>query len=333
MWKRNASPSSNNPWNLGPIVIAGTTSVAAPVINSSLTASASFKVAASTYTITASNTPTSFNATGLPAGLSVNTTTGDITGTPTQVGTFNVTLTATNTGGTDTKTLVYTVAPTIPAAPTVGTATAGNTQATVSFTAPSNNGGASITSYTVTSSPSGLTASGSASPITVAGLTNGTAYTFSVIATNSVGKSVASAASNAATPATLPNAPTSVIATAGNAQASVAFTAPASNGGASITSYTVIASPSGITTSGASSPIVVTGLTNGTAYTFSVTATNNIGTSSASTASSAVTPFTVPDAPQNATATSGNATATVSFDVFSLEGIEVTGSNSKTVLI
>jgi mucin-19 len=82
-----------------------------PVINSSLTATGTYGVAIATYTITATNTPTSFNATGLPAGLSLNTTSGEISGTPEVVGTFNVTISATNTGGSGTATLVFTIAP------------------------------------------------------------------------------------------------------------------------------------------------------------------------------------------------------------------------------
>lgn len=85
-------------------------------------------------------------------------------------------------------------------------------------------------------------------------------------------------------------APTSVVATGGNAQASVAFTAPNDNGGFTITGYTVTASPGGITATGSSSPIVVTGLTNGTAYTFTVTATNSAGVGVASSSSASVTP-------------------------------------------
>ncbi|MCE2771265.1 MAG: fibronectin type III domain-containing protein [Saprospiraceae bacterium] len=182
---------------------------------------------------------------------------------------------------------------TIPGAPTSVVATAGNASASVAFTAPASNGGSAITGYTVTSSPGSITATGATSPINVTGLTNGTAYTFTVIATNAVGNSLASSTSTAVTPVapiTAPGAPTSVVATAGNASASVAFTAPASNGGSAITGYTITSSPGSITATGATSPINVTGLTNGTAYTFAVIATNAVGNSVASAASTAVTP-------------------------------------------
>jgi uncharacterized protein (TIGR02145 family) len=186
------------------------------------------------------------------------------------------------------------VTTTVPGAPTGVSATAGNASASVAFTAPASNGGSVITGYTVTSSPGGITATGATLTINVTGLTNGTAYTFTVVATNTVGNSVASTASTAVTPvapSTVPGAPTGVSAIAGNASASVAFTAPASNGGSVITGYTVTSSPGGITVTGATSPINVTGLTNGTAYTFTVVATNTVGNSVASTASTAVTPF------------------------------------------
>lgn len=87
-----------------------------------------------------------------------------------------------------------------PGAPTIGTATAGNAQATVSFTAPGSTGGGPITGYRATSTPGGITATGAASPITVTGLTNGQAYTFTVAAQNAGGYGPESAASNSVTP-------------------------------------------------------------------------------------------------------------------------------------
>ena len=104
-------------------------------------------------------------------------------------------------------------------------------------------------------------------------------------------------------PPTVPNAPTAVSAVAGNASASVSFTAPSNNGGSAITSYTVTATDitnsvhGGQTQSGTASPIVITGLTNGDSYTFTVTATNAVGTSVASSPSTAVTPTAAPVPP------------------------------------
>jgi hypothetical protein len=70
----------------------------------------------------------------------------------------------------------------------------------VTFTAPSDVGGGAITGYSVVSTPSGIIGTGASSPVTVSGLTNGTAYTFKVWATNAYGPSPLSAASNSVTP-------------------------------------------------------------------------------------------------------------------------------------
>ncbi|MGO9018942.1 MAG: fibronectin type III domain-containing protein [Syntrophobacteraceae bacterium] len=174
------------------------------------------------------------------------------------------------------------------ATPGYAQATAGNAQATVSFKLPTNGGG-QITGCTVTSNPGGVTSTGAGSPILVSGLTNGTAYTFTVTATNKVGTGPPSSASNSLTPTTVPDAPTIVAAKAGNARVKVSFKAPASNGGSRITSYTVTSS-AGQTASGRASPITVKGLTKGTACTFTVTATNKIGTGPPSSASKSVMP-------------------------------------------
>ena len=86
----------------------------------------------------------------------------------------------------------------------------------------------------------------------------------------------------------IPDAPTITSAVGGMNAGTVSFNAPVDNGGLNVTSYTVVANPGNISASGASSPITVTGLTNGTSYTFTVTATTLMGTSVSSAASSSV---------------------------------------------
>jgi len=197
------------------------------------------------------------------------------------------------------------VAPTIGTATNVGTSRAyNNGAATVTFTAPTSK--LPISSYTVTSSPGGYTGTGASSPITVTGLQSATAYTFTVTATSSAGTSSASSASNSITATTVPQAPTIGAATAGDASATVAYTANAT-GGAAVSTFTATSSPGGLTGTGAS-PISVTGLTNGTAYTFTVTATNSAGTSAASSASASVTPL-VPTSFESIATFTGNGTA------------------------
>jgi Zn-dependent metalloprotease len=187
---------------------------------------------------------------------------------------------------------------TAPAVPMGVVAQARNAAAAVSWTAPASNGGSAITGYTVTAAPGGRTATtNGATTATVTGLSNGTAYTFTVTATNAVGTSPASLASTAVTPSpstTAPSPPVGVTATAGNSKAAVSWTAPASDGGSVVTGYTVTAAPGGrtATTTGATSA-TVTDLTNGTAYTFTVTATNAAGSSADSARSNSVTTTSV----------------------------------------
>jgi hypothetical protein len=163
---------------------------------------------------------------------------------------------------------------------------------TVTFDAPSDNGGSAITSYVVTSSPSGATCTrgANATTYTCTGLTAGTNYTYSVKAVNSKGESSASLDSTAVTAVAAPSAPLNVSAviTAGTTtlSATISFDPPASQNGSPVTSYTVTASPGGATctvtapTTYCDIPVLPDSL-----YTFTATATNAIGTSSASVTS------------------------------------------------
>jgi chitodextrinase len=190
--------------------------------------------------------------------------------------------------------------PLAPAAPTAVSAASAPESASVSWTAAADNG-SPIIGYTVTASPGGETSTvdGTQTTATVTGLTNGTSYTFTVTATNAIGTSSPSAASNPVVPADVPDPPTGVAATAGPGSAFVTWVAPAANGG-TITSYTATASPGGAsaTVDGTRTTTTVTGLSSDTAYTFTVTATSGSGTGSASSPSNTVTPLppTAPDA-------------------------------------
>ena len=274
------------------------------------------------------STITSYTALSTPGSISASSATSPITVTGLNPGTnYTFTVTATNADGTSgpsTPSNSITTDATAPGAPTIGTATkTGTSTATVAFLAPSSNGGSTITGYTVTSLPSGVTATGNSSPIALTGLTSATAYTFTVTATNSIGTSSPSQASNSITTDYInpnsPGAPTIGTATkTGSSTATVAYTAPASDGGYAITSYTAVSTPGGITgtlSQAGSGTISITGLTPGVDYTFIVFATNSQGAGINSSASNSITTdAAAPGAPTIGTATkTGSTTATVSF--------------------
>jgi hypothetical protein len=228
---------------------------------------------------------------------------------PASAGSYQVCVRATDalgnvSAGTTCATLTVS-APQVPGAPTAVSASAGNGSALISWSAPSDNGGRSITGYTVTETEHGLgvvpcAVSGPTS-CTVSGLTNGTEYIFSVHATNSVGDGPESDPSNRVTPVapTAPGKPTNVSASPGDGSALVTWSAPADDGGASITAYTVTASDGTHTCVWTTGPLscAVPGLTNGQSYTFKVTATNGVGEGAASNASAPVTPISAVPTP------------------------------------
>lgn len=195
--------------------------------------------------------------------------------------------------------------------PTVGTPVFGNSQVSVPFTPNDANLSGLQTSYVVTSSPGNFTATGTSSPIVVPGLTNGTAYTFTVRASNDYGVSLTSSASTSMIPATVTSAPSIASVTAGVAQASVTITPPANNNGDAVSSYTVTSNPGNITATGSTSPVTITGLNVDLTYNFTVVANNKAGSSLPSAASNSIRPAFPPTAPNNIIADSGYSTSAV----------------------
>ncbi|MBD9572761.1 fibronectin type III domain-containing protein [Ensifer sp. ENS08] len=206
----------------------------------------------------------------------------------------------------------FLVNPALPGAPTIGTATAGDKQADVSFIAPASTGGAPVT-YTVTANPGGAMGTGASSPVTVAGLTNGVAYTFSVTAANVAGTGSASAASNSITPA---------------ATQAITFVNPgAQNFGT--TPILTATSDSGLLPTFTSSTTGVCTITSGGALTFVSAGTCAINAHQAGNASylpaaqvsrSFTVNAVVPSAPLIGSATAGDTRATITFTAPTSDG-------------
>ncbi len=240
----------------------------------------------------------------------------------------------------------FTVAAVVPGVPTSVAGTGGNAQVSLSWTAPASTGGAAIAGYSVTQSTDSMsytavsagTCASSAptsnsTSCTVTGLTNGTAYTFKVAAINSAGTGTASTASSSVTPATTADAPTGVAGSSGNTQVSLSWVAPTMDGGSGIIGYAVTQSTDGMSytavaagscaslaPTSTSTTCTVTGLTNGSAYTFKVATINGVGTGAASTASSSVTPATTADPPLGVSGLIGNTQVILSWTAPSSNG-------------
>jgi hypothetical protein len=209
--------------------------------------------------------------------------------------TYTCELTATNSAGTSPATLASTrkfqpnatQALYAPGAPTIGTVTPSANAATIAYTAPST--GASvpaITRYDVSCTPTQISGgtNTTANPIPL-GLTDGVTYVCSLAATNSIGTGPASAAVTIRPPTgpSVPAAPTAQLTSNGNGSATLTITPGATNG-ATIDSYTVNCNDGThqFSVTSATSPIMVTGLTNGTSYTCTAVAHNSEGNSALS---------------------------------------------------
>ncbi len=196
----------------------------------------------------------------------------------------------------------------VPSAPTITSITIGNEELIVNFTAPLSDGGSAITDYDYSLNEESFSAGQTTSPITITGLTNGQSYEVRIIAVNAVGTGELSNMV-LATPATTPSAPTITSITPGNQQLTVNFTVPTSDGGSTITNYEY--STNGGTSftpfspEDTTSPVIITGLTNGTSYSVRIRAVNSINPGAQSNAVSA-TPAGVPNPPTSLTGVAGN---------------------------
>ena len=211
----------------------------------------------------------------------------------------------------------------MPTAPLSVNGVAGDTQVVLSWTPPAQDGGDPVTAYRVTpyigfNAQPVTTFTSPLTTETITGLTDGTAYTFTVTAITDAGAGPASALSAPITPATVPTAPLSVNGVAGDTQVVLSWTPPAQDGGDPVTAYRVTpyigfnAQP--VTTF--TSPLTtetITGLTDGTAYTFTVTAITDAGAGPASALSAPITPATVPTAPLSVNGVAGDTQVVLSW--------------------
>ena len=234
--------------------------------------------------------------------------------------------------------------PNVPGAPASLNVTPSDTQVTLTWTAPGSDGGSAVTEYQYrvsddagstwspdwTGVPDGSDSGTDRSDersYTVTGLDNGVVHTFEVRAVNAVGAGgVAEATSTPATPVTVPGAPASLMATAGDTQVTLVWTAPASDGGSAVTGYQYRYKTSGEfpdewtdvpdgsdtgTDRSDERSYTVTGLDNGVEHTFEVRAVNVVGGGAPASATS--TPVTVPGAPASLNATAGDTQVTLAW--------------------
>ena len=228
------------------------------------------------YTATCTDGTTQYTGTSATTTITVGGLTNGVA--------YTCTVTSTNALGPSLPSAVSSpVTPvTVPDAPTIDSIAAGNSVLVITVT-PGADNGAAITDYTATCQPMDLTdytGTSDTTTITVGGLTNGVAYTCSVIATNALGSSDISAYQRA-TPNSGPDAPTIDSMTENSNGGVVITVTPGADNGAAITDYTATCTDDSTDYTGTSATtnITVGGLTNGVRYNCTVTSTNALGTS------------------------------------------------------
>ncbi|MFE8602718.1 FG-GAP-like repeat-containing protein [Archangium violaceum] len=213
--------------------------------------------------------------------------------------------------------------PDVPGAPPRPSVVRGDGQVRVNWTEPGSDERWPITGYLVTAHPQGLqvTADASARSAVVGGLSNGEASTFTVRALNAVGEGLDSPASLSVVPATVPSAPASVEATVTIRRASITWSPPASTGGVLVRNYVVTLEPDGLAreVDADTRGFEYSGLKDGTAYTFTVAARNEVGEGPELRSASVRTPG-VPARPGAVSVTAGIRSATVTWEAPAEDG-------------
>jgi len=266
-----ATGSANSGWTMHMAALRPVSSNPPPVISSASAASGTVGTALS-YQIAASNSPTSYNATGLPAGLSVSTSTGLISGTPTAAGTSTVTLSATNSGGTGSATLTLTITPPAPGI-TSATTASGNVGTAFTYQIAASN---SPTSYGASGLPAGLSVNTSTGLISGTPTAAGTS-SVTLTATNSGGSGHAVLTLTIASSTSTPPAITSSTTASGTVGTAFSYQIAASN---SPTSYAATGLPAGLSVNTSTGLISGTPTAAGTSS-VTLTATNSSGSGSA----------------------------------------------------
>ncbi|HWR86433.1 MAG TPA: fibronectin type III domain-containing protein, partial [Rhodoglobus sp.] len=244
-------------------------------------------------------------------------TTCDITGVDITDGPFTLTVTADYGTGTRESVGVL-VTPSVPSAPRDVAVAAGPGTATVSWQTPVVAGDAA--SYVVVASPGGAvcTAEAPATSCTIAGLTTAAPhhgeFVFSVTAVGPLGSSAAAESAETSVAAVVPDAPGKVVFTQNGPVATLTWTAPANDGGAPVTAYSVRDAVTGraCTVAAPATTCEIVAIDPGVSYDFRVTATNGVGTGGASP-SSPVTSATAPSAPTGVSITPGAVSVVISW--------------------
>jgi len=227
---------------------------------------------------------------------------------------YDVVVQAVNANGTGTPSAATTATPsTVPAQPTIDSITAGDEELTVAFTA-GDDGGSALTDIEYTLDGTNWVSAGTTtSPFTITGLTNGVTYPVQIRPVNANGTGTPSTVTNATPEGAPATAPTIDSFSTGDGTVTINFT-PGDDGGSAITDYeyTLDGGLNYISAGTTVSPVVVSGLTNGTEYNIEIRPVNANGAGPDSTTVTA-TPSTIPDAPTLVSLTPGDAQLSVDF--------------------